>query len=173
MKLEYPITIGYSEENNIKGCFYTLQKNEEKSIEVTASSHRILNSSPQSVIMGRRGCDFHSENVPLSWLEVNLKNGFYIKPDSYVFGHFHPVSDLNGRTQNWELFGKFDDGSYIQLDFQKSITNQEFIQKYDLDTNVKFVGFKLVGGKRGCGDDYLCVGNFEVFGTIIKEEEDC
>ncbi|EAY07813.1 hypothetical protein TVAG_312120 [Trichomonas vaginalis G3] len=140
-------------------------------VEMSASS---IGSGHSIDVINKYRTDtyFKTENIPNSWVQWKLKQNIAIQPTEYIVRTFHSgISSY--QLQTWKVEGTTINGeTKIIHEVNKSPLNAGEIRKYSLNTNDKFISFKLIQtGKIAYSspNDSLRLDVFDFSGKIFSK----
>ncbi|EAY01044.1 hypothetical protein TVAG_295780 [Trichomonas vaginalis G3] len=106
---------------------------------------------------------FKTQNIPNSWVQWETKQNIAIQPTEYIVRTFPGGGKFSSYPlQTWRVEGTTINGeTKIIHEVNKSPLNAGEIRKYSLNTNDKFISFKLIQTDKNLGgSDSLRRGGF-------------
>lgn len=151
--------------NNYSKISYQSNFFQTGNVEMSASS--IGKGSIYSINNNSNNELFCTENIPNSWIEWKLKQGYAIQPLEYII-RSTPPGNYNLRLQSWRVEGTTIYGeTKILHEVYSSQCKAGEIRKFIVKSDDKFVSFKLIQfGKNIGGADILETNVFDFSGNI-------
>lgn len=172
------VELKYNLEKPMEGIMSYLTEEEKKNphksgrIEISASSSESEYKRPHNVIDYKVNDKWYSKNLPDSWICFDFVKsrvevtGYSIKTPGWISGNRNPKSwDLEGSNDGkcWRLIDRHEN-SYDLDGF--SIT-----KTYHFRPTAQFRYIRMrQTGPNHAGNDYLCLCELELFGTLIAHK---
>ncbi|EAY03272.1 hypothetical protein TVAG_299350 [Trichomonas vaginalis G3] len=141
---------------------------ESGNVEMSASS--ICAGSISDINKYRNDVSFATQDIPNSWVQWKLKQNYAIQPNEYIIRSC-PQSQPKVQPQTWRVEGTTINGeTKIIHEVNKSPLNKGEIRKYHLNTEDKFISFKLIQTDRNYFDnDHLVLDVFDFSGNLFEK----
>ena len=113
---------------------------------------------------------FETANIPNSWIQWKLKPKYEIQPTEYIV-RSSPAGTSCGQLQTWIVEGTTINGETKVIHTVNSdALRPGEIRKYKINTQDKFVSFKLIQTQASTtNSDYLHADIFDFSGIIFKD----
>jgi hypothetical protein len=160
--------------NPFKGIFAGLTQqyggNPHLNGQINVTSSSSLFNQPHQILNYGWGSSWNTGNVPNSWIQFDFKErrvaitGYSIKTNRGGINCCH--------LKNWDIQGSLDQKIWIKIDSQKdndALNDSNKVHTWKCKKSDEFRYIRLIQtGKTHRSDDFLCIGQFELFGTITK-----
>ncbi|EAX87692.1 hypothetical protein TVAG_367040 [Trichomonas vaginalis G3] len=143
---------------------------ESGNVEMSASS--VGYASIDVINKYRKDTCFESNNEPNSWVQWKLKQNYSIQPTEYIVRTNPPGGNFfNCRLQSWKIEGITINGeTKVIHEINNSPLSNGEIRKYSLNTEDKFISFKLTQTGKNCDkNDHLRLDVFDFSGKVYQK----